>query len=282
MSAENIVVLGARAPVALDFARSFEGAGHKCQLADSVLSFAATWSKIGNGPTLRLPSARFAFGDYYLKIASLAESSALLIPTCEEVFYLSAAAEKCGAMQKVFAPPIAVLRQLHSKISFPALARNLGIDAPDTWAVSNVEDLSNLAGRNGQFVLKPEFSRFGTATLIRPDARDLARVVVSPSSRWAAQSFVTGEEICIWTAAREGKIVASAAYSPRWRHGQAAAYAFESVVAPNALKVAEIIAAELGITGQLRFDILLTPDATQERPVGFICLAAILLWPVHC
>ncbi len=260
MPTENIVILGARAPVALDLARSFSSAGYPCQLADSVSSFAARWSKTGGGPALRLPPARLAFDDYCRTIALLAENSALLIPTCEEVFYLAAAAQKCGTTTKVFAPPLCVLRQLHSKIEFPALAKKLGIDAPETWAVTDSEDISELALRDGPFVLKQEFSRFGTATLIRPDARALSRINASPSSRWAAQSFVAGEEICVWTAALDGKIVASAAYRPRWRHGQAAAYAFESVDAPNALKVAETIAAELGVTGQLSFDIILTPN----------------------
>jgi hypothetical protein len=260
MATENIVILGARAPVALDLARSFQNAGHRIQLADSVPSFAAAWSKTGGREMLRLPPARFRFDHYCAEIAALADRCHLLIPTCEEVFYLASAAEKYGVMQKVFAPPIALLRQLHSKISFPALAKSLGIDAPETWPVSNAEELSNLVVRDGQFVLKPEFSRFGTATLIRPNTRELSRVIASPLSRWAAQSFVAGEEICVWTAAREGRIVASAAYRPRWRHGQAAAYAFESVDVPNALKVAEIIAAKLGVTGQLSFDIIMTPE----------------------
>jgi hypothetical protein len=260
MPTDTIVILGARAPVALDLARSFAEAGHECQLADSVRSLAASWSKTGGGEVLRLPPARFAFDDYCQKIASLEQEAALLIPTCEEVFYLAAAAEKCGVMEKVFAPPLAVLRQLHSKIEFPLLAKNLGIDVPETWAVSGPEEVANLAKCDRPLVLKPEFSRFGTATLVRPAARQLSRVMASPPSRWAAQAFIAGEEICLWTAARGGKIVASAAYRPRWRHGQAAAYAFESVEAPGALKVAEIIAGELGVTGQLSFDIILTPD----------------------
>lgn len=262
MRTENIVVFGARAPVALDLARSFEGAGHKCQLADSVACYAATLSKTGSGQTLRMPPARFAFDDYCREIASLAATGTLLIPTCEEVFYLAAAAEKCGALRTVFAPPIAVLRRLHSKIEFPAFARSLGIDAPETFAISTATDLLDLKGRSEKIVVKPEFSRFGTATLVRPSARELSGISASPSQRWAAQTFVAGEEICIWSAAREGRIVATAAYRPRWRHGQAAAYAFESISVPNALRVVEIIAGELGITGQLSFDIILTPDGT--------------------
>jgi hypothetical protein len=256
----DIVIFGARAPVALDLARSFYAAGCTPCLADSVSTYAANWSNTAGIERLKLPPARYAFDDYCEAIATLANKSRLLIPTCEEVFYVAAAAEKCGALQKVFAPSLNVLRQLHSKITFPALVRDLGIEVPETWALSSAADLDAFSNCKTDSVLKPEFSRFGTATLIRPDAKKLSRIVASPSCRWAGQAFVQGDEICVWTAARKGQLVASAAYRPRWRHGKAAAYAFETVEASNALKVAEIIAAELHITGQLSFDMIMTPD----------------------
>ena len=144
-----------------------------------------------------------------------------------EVFYVAEAAARDGYSAQVFAPPPAVLRRLHSKIEFPAWARELGVPAPETQAVVSACDVTAASTAHGRaLVLKPEFSRFGTATLVRPAPSELGAVAASPRHRWAAQRCIEGEEICLWTAAREGALVASAAYRPKWRLGRSASFAF--------------------------------------------------------
>lgn len=257
-----IVITGARAPVAVDLARAFAAAGDAVLLADSVAARGARWSRVGRGRCLRLPAPRDDAAAYRAALQALIATHrpALIVPTCEEVFHVAAAAAVCGFADRVFAPPPALLRTLHSKIEFPAFARALGIAAPQTWAVADREDCAALPLSPEALVFKPEFSRFGTSTLIRPSPSTLRRIDVTPDRRWAAQRHVEGEEICLWTAAREGRIVASAAYRPRWRLGHAAAYAFETVECPQALAMARTIAMATGLSGQLSFDVVLTPD----------------------
>ncbi|MBP6748133.1 MAG: hypothetical protein KA144_00730 [Xanthomonadaceae bacterium] len=185
---------------------------------------------------------------------------AMILPTCEDVFHLAAAADVGGFADRVFAPPLALLRTLHSKIEFPAFARSLGISVPETWALSCSEDCDELPLPSEALVFKPEFSRFGVATLLRPTLDRLRAVEVLPGRRWAAQEYVAGEEICLWTASRNGRIVASAAYRPVWRMGQAASYAFETIECPQAVDIAATIAAATNLTGQLSLDIILTAD----------------------
>ena len=257
----RVVITGARAPVAIDLARAFAAAGHEVWLADSVASFAARWSRVGAGRVITLAPARHAFGRYRAALRELAsDPHTWIVPTCEEVFYVAQAAAHDGYEAQVFAPPPALLRRLHSKIEFPAWARSLGIEAPETHAISDVDAARALLPRRQTLVLKPEFSRFGTATLIRPTSQALNRLRPGPGLRWAAQPFVAGEEVCLWTAACAGRIVASAAYRPRWRLGQSAAYAFEALDCPAALDVARTLARASGLTGHLSLDLILTPD----------------------
>jgi hypothetical protein len=257
-----IVITGARAPVAIDLARAFAASGREIRLADSATSYAARCSNVGRGRVLRLPRARGNFSLYRSALQALVAEMQpeLIVPTCEEVFFVAAVAAQCGFAERVFAPPLALLRTLHSKIDFPAFARSLGIAAPETWAIDNVAQCRALPLPPQALVFKPEFSRFGTSTLIRPTHASLQRVHAAPDRRWAAQRHVAGEEICLWAAARSGSIVASAAYRPVRRLGQAAAYAFETMHCPPALAIATTIAAATGMSGQLSFDIILTAE----------------------
>lgn len=250
----TVLVTGARAPVALEVARSFRALSWTVHLADSVPATAASWSRPAF-PVHRLPPPRQRFGDFRAALARLIEriGAALVVPTCEEVFYVAAAMPPAP----VFASDLATLRTLHSKNRFIALAAGAGLDVPVTRLVT---DRAGLAGDLGDIVLKPEYSRFAAATLIRPSARALARVSPSGEHAWVAQAFVAGEELCLWSAAHGGRIVAHALYRPVSRHGRSAAYAFEAIDLPPALAIAERIAAATGMTGHLSFDLIRTPD----------------------
>ena len=251
----TVIVTGARAPVALDIARSFRALGWTVHLADSVPATAARWSRPAFS-VHRLPPPRTAFAAFRAALARLVEATGatLVVPTCEEVFYIAAAAPPA----RVFAPPPDVLRRLHSKALFADVARAAGVTVPDTHAIDAAAALPALP--LDRIVLKPEFSRFAAATLIRPSPRTVARLRPSPTHRWVAQPFVAGEELCLWTATHAGRVTAHALYRPAWRHGRSAAYAFEAVDWPPAIDMARRIVAATGATGHLSFDLIRTPD----------------------
>jgi len=246
-----VLVTGARAPVALDVARSFRAAGHEVHLADSVTPFAARASR-PRLPIHRLPPPRQRFDEFRGALVALVRrlGVALVVPTCEEVFYVSAALEARG----VFAPPLDVLRRLHSKRTFVELARAAGIAAPATRTLTDPAQLDGLP--LDRLVLKPEFSRFAAATLVRP--RSVRHVRPSALHPWVAQEFVPGEEVCLWSAAVAGRLTTAVVYRPVLRHGRSASYAFEAISCPAAVAVAETVAAATGMTGHLAFDLIIT------------------------
>lgn len=255
----TVLITGARAPVAVDLARSFAAAGHRVHLADSVTGWAARLSRSVTATHLLAPPRthfpRFAAGlrDLVARLDPVA-----ILPTCEEVFYVAAA----GLGERVLAPPSAVLRTLHSKIGFACHARGLGLAAPETWRIESRADLGALPVAPEALVFKPDFSRFATHTLIRPTRAQLHVINPTPALPWAAQRVVAGEELCLWSFARQGRLVASVVYRPLWRHGMAAAYAFEAVDCPGALAMARTIAEADSLTGHLSFDVIVTPDGT--------------------
>jgi hypothetical protein len=253
----TVLITGARAPVAVDLARAFCGAGCHVHLADSVTPWAA------QGMRPRLPIHRFpapardfpAFRRELLALVQCLEVT-LVVPTCEEVFWLAAAAERDGWATHLFAPDLVTLRRLHSKADFAAFAGSLGLDVPETVVLEDAVDPTALPLPLDQLVLKPEFSRFATHTLVAPRARRIASIAPTSDRRWVAQRRIKGQEICSWAAVRAGNIVAHAAYRPRWRHGLAAAYQVEAVAIPAVTEVTRRIAAATGLTGHLSFDII--------------------------
>jgi hypothetical protein len=257
----RVLVTGLRAPVAIDCARAFSAAGAMVHGAESVTPWAARWSR-GRWPIHRVPPPRRAFPAFRAAMRGLVDRHdiSLVVPTCEEVFYVAAAAEADGWLDRLFAPPLATLRTLHSKAGFPAFARGLGLAAPETRRITDPAALAGLPGET--LVLKPEFSRFAAQTLIRPDTRTLRKIAVSPEAPWVAQPFVAGEEICLWSAVHRGAVTAFAAYLPRWRQGRSAAYAFEAIDCPAAAEIAHRVAAATGMTGHLSFDIILAADGS--------------------
>jgi len=258
----TILITGARAPVALDLARAFTATGHEAHLADSVRPWAAR-ACIGDAARLHLLAPpRFAFERFAEGLAALVErlDPDLVVPTCEEVFYVAEAAQRRGFADRVFAPAPELLRRLHSKVEFARLAQACGVAAPQTQRISDGAELAALSGVADMLVLKPEFSRFASHALIRPTPRQLGRVRPTAVTPWAAQAFVPGEEICIWSAARAGEVVAFAAYKPRWRLGRSASFYFEADHDPALLQMTRTIAAATNTTGQLSFDAIRSAD----------------------
>jgi hypothetical protein len=260
----RVLITGARAPIALDLARSFAAAGLEPHLADSIQPWSARLQRIARGRLHRLAPPRFDFAGFTRDLATLVAwlDPVMIIPTCEEVFYLAAAAATLGLTTRVFAPPLATLRQLHSKVDFAALARRCGLATPETTRITSRAALQAFRTRAGNLVFKPEFSRFASHTLIRPDPARLDRLAPSEAEPWALQDHVAGEEFCLWSAARAGVLVGFVAYRPRWRLGRSSSFYFEAVDDPALIEPARAIAAATGASGQLSFDVIRRPDGT--------------------
>jgi hypothetical protein len=228
-------------------------------LADSVRPFAASLSR-PKFRILRFPPPRREFGRFRARLQALVGDYDLVVPTCEEVFWLAAAAQLDGWADRLFAPAIGSLRALHSKASFPELAREAGVEAPATWTLGRAGDSARVPLAPADLVLKPEFSRFGSKTIVAPGPGAAASLQVSSTRRWVAQERLAGEEYCVWSAVRHGRLVACIVYRPALRNGRSAAYAFEAVDSPSAVEMARRIAGRVGGNGQLSYDLFVRPD----------------------
>lgn len=240
---ERVLITGARAAVAIDLARDFHRAGYEVHLADSTTARIARWSRapaaVHRYAPPRTEPARFAAG-----IAAL--DAALIVPTCEEVFHLA----RLPLGGRLFAPPLPLLRRLHAKHEFAALASGLGLPVPETRLLT-----PDFAEDSRAWVFKPAYSRFGARALIGPASLD----GLDPDGLWVAQRRVVGREISFYAVAHQGALAAFAAYASSWRLSGGASFAFAPLEAPLAGRIAEVaaaLAAGTGLTGQFACDLI--------------------------
>lgn len=251
----TIVVTGARAPYALHLARVFHDAGHRVVLADTFRYPVSRATRMKDR-YVRLPSPRASLADYAAAVAALVRREApdLIVPTCEEVFFLAAIRDLRGNDIPLFAPHFDVLAKVHNKADFAGLAAGLGADPPLTLRFDARVDLSSLPGPVESFVFKPVWSRFGSRVLIRPSAADIAKLRPSPADPWVAQRYLPGEEISVFAVAHAGRLLALQSYRPAYRVGHGAAVAFAAVEVPAVQRFVSGLVSRLKWTGQISFD----------------------------
>jgi len=256
--AETVLITGARAPVALDIARSFAAAGFAVHMADSVTARIARWSRV---PTRvhRLPSPRGDPAAFAEAVAALvaAIDPPLIVPTCEEVFHLAALGS-----ERLFAPDAATLHRLHAKDRFAALCRELGLASPETHRLESAGALDRFRGTARDWVFKPVYSRFGSLARVGPD--DLDQILPTASTPWVAQQRVQGDEVSFYAVCRAGVVTAFAAYRATWRLGGSAGYAFAALPDDQATDLAAMASILARIVGQGQFACDAIRDA-QDR-----------------
>ncbi len=252
---KTVLVTGARAPVALHWARLLHDAGHRVILADSH-RFPMSRGTRCKHAYVRLPPPRGNVAAYARAVEAVVTTHGcdLVIPTCEEIFFLAAARDFHGAAIPLFAPPLVTLAQVHNKREFALVARGFGADPPSTRLLETPEDLAPLARDCGDLVFKPVWSRFAERVLIRPIREQLASITPSQADPWVAQTYLPGEELCCWAMASEGRLLALQAYRPLYRAGQGASLAFEPVDNETIRAFVDRFVTSLGWTGQISFD----------------------------
>lgn len=267
----NVLITGARAPIAADIARALALAGHRVWAADSL-----RWPLAGASPfvqaTLRLPAPRNDFRGFVamLRHACTQLSLDAIIPTSEDVFWLAAAAPELPSSVHVRTSPLSVLAPLHDKIRFACLATELGYGAPEAHAILRPADFAQLSDP-AAFVLKPTYSRFASRTLIAPTACQLAQLQPSPEQPWLAQSLVRGREYCLYNVAVAGRLALHVAYEPTLRFGPGAGIYFSPIVDERLRAFSEKFITATQFDGQISFDVIDTASglvALECNPRG--------------
>ena len=238
----SVLITGARAPAALELVRAFGEAGWACHTADSFRFTVCSGSRFLRQHHV-IPSPRSAWESFRSRIRSLEVD--LIVPTCEEVFYLA-------GLPNAFCAPRATLLQLHSKWEFLEVARGL-IGVPFSRLATCVADLPEDAS---EYVFKREFSRFGSFTHVG----SCSGLQPSLEQRWVVQKRLRGTEISSYAVALRGELTAWSLYRPVHRIGSASSVYFRHHEDERALQFTRAVVSKLGYTGQIGFDFMDTAE----------------------
>ncbi|NGZ76303.1 ATP-grasp domain-containing protein [Saccharibacillus alkalitolerans] len=266
MKGLRVLITGGRAPCALDLARAFAARGAEVYAAESLEHPLCAASRAVR-KNFRVPAPAQDPDGFAAALQGIVrrEGIGLLLPTCEEMFYVSAYRDGFGPDCRVLAPPLGTLRELHSKWAFVALCARLGFAVPETVRLGG-DGEAVIAGeiprrRPGDpaYVLKPEFSRFSAGVSRHRTLGEARGAAERAGGTWVAQAFAGGELLCTYGAAHEGRLLAHAAYrAPQTASG--ASVCFEPDADSRAREWVARFVERTGFSGQLAFDFIRTEE----------------------
>ncbi|WP_087022939.1 hypothetical protein [Thaumasiovibrio subtropicus] len=247
----NILITGARAPVAVEWVNILRQAGnkHRVWLADSLRWPLGRFAKDIEG-FFRYPAPRFTPQSCVHAIASFCQQQRidLVIPTCEEVFHLS---QYPHDQLPLFAPNHRLLSQLHNKYAALQLINNIaGVSVPETRLLQHRDQLAQYPDH----LLKPVFSRFGEAVIYPGQCR--ANCQPSSTQPWVAQRMLDGEPICNYAIYTHGRLIAHQAYRPLWGLNGSAATAFAPYDNAELARFMQHFGQHTQYHGQVAFDFI--------------------------
>ena len=237
---ERILIMGGRAPVALDYLRIFSKQGHEVHLVESPYyqpMFLSRFSKYATHTHYLSVMPNKNFDVFQRELAKICKDNeiSLLLPTCEEVFHVARAKEfiekettgKCF----IFTENIDHLKELHNKFDFVQYVskseqafnrerKHAHVKAPKSILISKQSTSHELdefwKECNGEIVMKPSYSRFASQTIVKPTRDNYLEIVKNirehPEQTWVAQKYIHGSLLCTYSVCQNGKMLAHTCY----------------------------------------------------------------------
>lgn len=255
---KNILFTGGRAPATLDLVRLFNKKNYNVFIAETFKNNITGSSKHVKKnlivPSPALETKRFIESLIDIIIEYKID---LLIPTCEEVFYISQHLETLEKYCRVFTSNIDILINLHSKYKFIDLLKKLNIDHPKTKILSDKYSLQEELNNTENFVLKPEYSRFASSVIINDKKNErLKDLNISEKYKWVFQEYIKGKAFCSYSVAEKGEVKAHSVYPGIYCVDKGATIHFKFSDIPEIEEIVKKIVKELNYTGQIAFDFI--------------------------
>lgn len=249
----RILITGARAPVAIEWARIALRSGHEVWMADSLRHPLGRYLSGVN--YVRLPAPKLNIEAYQLTLEQALQQLSIdsIIPTCEEVFYLAPIRDCSGLSVEWMLPNTKLLYRLHNKYHSLSLLSGLAdVEIPATRLLQHPSEVKTDANT----ILKPVYSRFGRRVIRQPQQGCLGDSELNPKQPWVQQQKVQGEALSNYALFDRGRLLLHQAYRPRYCLNQSAGSYFE----PYSDQRLEAFVTEFGrrtnYCGQVAFDFI--------------------------
>lgn len=257
----RVLVTGTRAPAALHLCRILNDSGMEVYAADSV-SYAITKKSNSIREFVLLPSPKYRtthFISELKKVISVLNID-LLIPTCEESFYISMFKEELSRHCDVLVGDFNAMRLLHNKHTFVQFVDKLGFVIPRTQQITPEDNLEDLKSKYpGEIVLKKIYSRFSDDVVFVKSAKNIPERILKDSS-WIIQEKVIGNQYCSYGIARDGELLCHSVYQTEFTAGLGATIAFEYNERVDIEHFVKAVVKEFNYSGQISFDFIVNAN----------------------
>lgn len=250
---KNILITGARAPIAVDWAfRLKSNSTNRVIMADSAFYPLGRFSKYLDA-YYRVGAPRQSPQLYIKDILHIVnrEKIELIIPTCEEIFYLASFKNLLPKTCQLFADDFEKLSLLHNKWLFIESIKTDIVKKPKSFYINSTEDFNTWKAQQelNDYILKPVFSRFGSEVIFNLN-EDHLRI------RYPAviQEKLEGEELCSYSIVISGNILAHSCYHPKYKAGPGAGIYFEPRNNRKIFSFVKDYVKQINFTGQIAFD----------------------------
>ncbi|EOX4972556.1 ATP-grasp domain-containing protein [Vibrio alginolyticus] len=253
----RVLITGARAPVALEWATMCMHHGHDVILTDSLKKPLGSFLR-GIESYIPTASPRFAFPTYQQQILKIITQMRIdmVIPTCEEVYYLAHVAKQCPEVD-FFLPNVGLLNALHNKLTvFEQLQSLPEITLPKTRLVADKSEIEI----NKRTVLKPVYSRFGGQVIRDVTTESISAATISPLYPWVQQQKIHGTPVCNYAIFEHGDLKAHQAYVPKYCVNGSAASAFQPISCKRLDRFIAAFGKRHTYHGQVSFDFIKSQD----------------------
>jgi hypothetical protein len=249
----KILITGARSYVAYYWALALKDK-HEVIFADSMAMAYCRFSPF-KAPFFKLAPPAQDFQGFRRDVLQIVlnESVDMIIPTCEEVFFLSAF--KYELPCKVFCPDHQLLATLHNKFTvFQTLGFARAVKFPETHLVQKRSDVD----RTFNSILKPVYSRFGAKIITDISLAEQANL--DESIQWVQQRRLTGRSLCNYAIALEGRMLGHVCYHAKHRIKHSSALYLEPLENEAITDFTRAFIAKHNYTGQIAFDFIQTDE----------------------
>jgi predicted ATP-grasp superfamily ATP-dependent carboligase len=279
----NILLTSVRMPFGIDEVRKLGRSGHRILASETHRTAPGVHSRYVTKRFVT-PTPRYETRDFIHFIGDVVHTHAidLVVPIFEEALYLARQHRVWDETdRRLFAPSFDTLVRLHDKSQFPTLARSLAIPSPPTCLVRSPSELRERALQLGSYVARPAFSRggFEVVTNRGPLQQLVSLEQAEPTAArpWIVQPYLDGRELCTFSIAQHGKVVAHLTYVHPRTLQHAGGITFESVVVPETLEYTRRLVEATEYHGQLGLDLIETAEGLQVLECNARATAGVAL-----